>query len=69
MATKAGSFSFVDRLPAKVLADRFGYSPGYINLLRHQFDHTKVERILVFVVSGKCKLLDIGESPGTVIVI
>ena len=27
--------SFVDRLPAKVVADRFGYSVTYINLLRH----------------------------------
>ncbi|MCP4630965.1 MAG: transposase [bacterium] len=29
--------SFVERLPAKVVADKFGYSPGYIRLLRHQF--------------------------------
>ena len=35
--------SFVDRLPAKVVADRFGYSQSYINLLRHQFVHEKID--------------------------
>jgi transposase len=35
--------SFVDRLPAKVVADRFGYSPAYVNLLRHQFAHDKID--------------------------
>jgi len=33
--------SFVDRLPHKVVADKFGYSPGYVRLLRHQFTHGK----------------------------
>jgi len=35
--------SFVERLPAKVIADRFGYSPSYIHLLRHQFLHGKID--------------------------
>jgi len=35
--------SFVDRLPAKIVADRFGYSQSYINLLRHQFVHEKID--------------------------
>jgi len=35
--------SFVDRLPAKIIADKFGYSPGYIHLLRHQFIHEKID--------------------------
>jgi transposase len=35
--------SFVDRLPARVVADRFGYSPAYVNLLRHQFSHDKID--------------------------
>ena len=35
--------SFVERLPAKVVADRFGYSPGYVNLLRHQFSYDKID--------------------------
>ena len=35
--------SFVERLPAKAVADRFGYSPGYINLLRHQFTRDKID--------------------------
>lgn len=35
--------SFVDRLPAKVVADRFGYTPGYVHLLRHQFKHGKFD--------------------------
>jgi len=35
--------SFVDRLPAKVVADRFGYSQSYVNLLRHQFVHEKID--------------------------
>ena len=35
--------SFVERLPARIVADRFGYSPGYIALLRHQFRHGKID--------------------------
>ena len=35
--------SFVDRLPAKLVADRFGYSPAYVNLLRHQFSRDKID--------------------------
>ena len=35
--------SFVDRQPAKVVADRFGYSQSYVNLLRHQFIHGKLD--------------------------
>ncbi|MCK4430839.1 MAG: transposase, partial [Candidatus Aminicenantes bacterium] len=35
--------SFVDRLPAKVVADRFGYRPSYIHLLRHLFIYEKVD--------------------------
>jgi len=35
--------SFVDRLPAKLVADRFGYSQAYVNLLRHQFSHDKID--------------------------
>jgi transposase len=35
--------SFVERLPAKVVAERFGYSQAYIHLLRHQFTHGKID--------------------------
>ena len=35
--------SFVERLPARVVADRFGYTPGYVHLLRHQFTHGKID--------------------------
>jgi transposase len=35
--------SFVDRLPAKIVADRFGYSSSYVHLLRHQFVHGKID--------------------------
>lgn len=35
--------SFVERLPAKVVGERFGYSPGYVHLLRHQFLHDKID--------------------------
>ena len=35
--------SFVDRLPAKAVAERFGYSAEYIHLLRHQFKHGKID--------------------------
>jgi hypothetical protein len=35
--------SFVERLPAKVVAERFGYSAQYIHLLRHQFAHGKID--------------------------
>lgn len=40
--------SFVDRLPAKTVADRFRYTTGYVHLMRHQFR------------TGK---LDLGEPP------
>ena len=35
--------SFLDRLPAAVVADRFGYSPGYVRLLRHLFRRGKID--------------------------
>jgi transposase len=35
--------SFVERLSAKVVAERFGYSAQYIHLLRHQFRHDKID--------------------------
>lgn len=35
--------SFVERLPASIVAKRFGYSPEYINLLRHFFVHGKLD--------------------------
>jgi len=33
----------VDRLPTQVVADRFGYRPGYVRLLKHQFVHGKID--------------------------
>lgn len=35
--------SLVDRLPAKAVAERFGYRPGYVRLLVHQFRHGKID--------------------------
>jgi len=35
--------SYVDRLPAKVVGEKFGYAPSYVNLLRHQFAHGKFD--------------------------
>jgi transposase len=35
--------SFVERLPHKVVAEKFGYSQGYVRLLRHQFKHGKID--------------------------
>lgn len=35
--------SFVERLPNKIVADRFGYSPSYVRFLRHQFKHGKID--------------------------
>jgi transposase len=35
--------SFVERLPARIVADRFGYTTSYIHLLRHQFKHGKLD--------------------------
>lgn len=35
--------SLVERQPAAVVADRFGYSTGYVHLLRHLFKHGKVD--------------------------
>ena len=33
----------VERLPTLVVADRFGYRPGYVRLLKHQFVHGKID--------------------------
>ena len=35
--------SFVDRLSAAAIADRFGYKPGYVRLLRHLFRTGKAD--------------------------
>ena len=35
--------SFVERLPSKSVAARFGYTPGYVHLLRHQFRTGKID--------------------------
>jgi len=35
--------SFVERMPAQAVADRFGYTPEYIRLLRHMFKHEKID--------------------------
>ncbi len=35
--------SFVDRLPAQAVAQRFGYTITYIHLLRHQFKSGKID--------------------------
>jgi transposase len=35
--------SFVQRQPAKVIAERFGYSVNYVHLLRHQFMHGRID--------------------------
>lgn len=35
--------SFVDRLPARAVAERFGYQPGYVHLLRHLFTSGKAD--------------------------
>ena len=35
--------SFVERLPAKVVAERFRFTPGYVHLLRHRFRTGKLD--------------------------
>lgn len=35
--------SFIDRLPAAAVADRFGYKPSYVRLLRHLFGRGKFD--------------------------
>jgi transposase len=34
---------FVDRLPTQLVAERFGFSPGYVRLICHQFRHGKID--------------------------
>ncbi len=34
---------FIDRLSDKAIAARFGYKPGYVRLLKHQFRHGKID--------------------------
>lgn len=35
--------SFVERLPAAIVAERFGYTSAYVRLLRHQFRHGQLD--------------------------
>src|SRR4030067_1479954 len=35
--------SFVDRLPARIVSQRFHYSPQYVRLLRHLFTSGKLD--------------------------
>lgn len=35
--------SFVERLPDKIVADRFGYTHGYFRVLKHNFRHGKLD--------------------------
>lgn len=35
--------SFVERLPDQLVAERFGFSIGYLRVMRHQFRHGKVD--------------------------
>ena len=34
---------FIERLSDKAIAARFGYKPGYVRLLKHQFRHGKID--------------------------
>lgn len=43
---------FVERLPHKAVADKFGYSSGYVRLLKHQFAHGIID-LAEPVFSGK----------------
>ena len=53
--------SFVERLPDRLVAERFGYSPGYISLLRHQFRHGKID-LLGPVPEGRAARRKIGAE-------
>ena len=35
--------SYVDRLPDRLIAERFGYSTGYVSQLRFQFLHGRID--------------------------
>jgi transposase len=35
--------SFVDRLPANTMAERFGFSASHVRLLSHQFRHDEID--------------------------
>ena len=35
--------AYVDRLPDRLIAERFGYSPGYVSQLRYRFRHDKID--------------------------
>ncbi|HDR15613.1 MAG TPA: transposase [Desulfobacteraceae bacterium] len=35
--------SLVERLPDQIVAERFGFSTGYLRVLRHQFRHGKID--------------------------
>lgn len=59
--------SFVECLPDKVVAQRFGYSPSYISLLRHQFRHGKID-LLDPVPEGRTPRRKIGATAGEKII-
>ncbi|MEW5980659.1 MAG: transposase [Acidobacteriota bacterium] len=45
--------SFVDRIPAGIVAERFGFAPGYVRVLRHQFRHGKIDFTEPSAVEGQ----------------
>ena len=55
--------AFVDRLSAKIVGERFGYTPGYVNLIRHLFKTGKLDlseplpegRAARYTVSGEVR--------------
>lgn len=53
--------SFVDRLPAGVVADRFGYTTSYVHLMRHEFKKGKLD-FAEPVPPGKTKRRRVGSA-------
>lgn len=53
--------SFVDHLPARVVADRFGYTTSYVHLMRHEFKKGKLD-FAEPTPSGKTKRRRVGSA-------
>lgn len=58
---------FVDRLPTTLVAERFGFTAGYVRLLCHQFRHGKID-LLEIPQQGKSSRHKVGpETRGKII--
>jgi transposase len=59
---------FVDRLPTRLVAERFGFTPGYVRLLCHQFRHEKINLLEIPQQGQAARRKVSSEARGKIIV-